>query len=78
MLYFISLFCSPLGLLLAGRPFQAVLNGLVWFASLFGLFFMLVPGLLLWAIGVAHAFAVINARAADRRADRLARSLQER
>ncbi|MBB2200636.1 hypothetical protein [Gluconacetobacter tumulisoli] len=78
MLYFISLFCSPLALLLAGRPFQAVLNGLVWFASLFGLVFMLLPGLLLWGIGVAHAFAVINARAADRRAERLARALHDR
>ncbi|ACI50983.1 conserved hypothetical protein [Gluconacetobacter diazotrophicus PA1 5] len=82
MLYLIGLFCSPLALLLAGRPIQALLNGVIWCVSLFslvvGLIFGLLPALLLWGIGVAHAFAVINARNADRRADRLAAALRAR
>jgi 4-hydroxybenzoate polyprenyltransferase len=82
MLYLIGLFCSPLALLLAGRPIQAMLNGLVWGASLVSLFiglvFGILPALLLWGIGVAHAFAVINSRNADRRNDRLAAALRAR
>lgn len=33
MLYIAAFFCSPLALLLAGKPFQALFNGVVWLIS---------------------------------------------
>ncbi len=72
MLYFIALFCSPLALLLALRPISAVLNAVLYVGALVGVLFAGVPGVLLWFLGVLHAYAVIRDARADRRARRLA------
>lgn len=71
MLYFVALFCSPLALLFAGKPFQAILNGVIWLVAWLGLFLFFVPGFIAWAVGVAHAVMVINAKKQDQRTQRV-------
>ena len=54
MLYLLAFFFSPpLAVLLAGKPFQAVLNGVLYLGALFWAYF----GLLIWMLfGVGHLF----------------------
>lgn len=76
MLYLLSFFCSPLALLLAGKPFQALFNGVVYILSFIGLLLFFIPGLILWGVGAAHAVIVIHNKRADQRAERLADALR--
>ena len=78
MLYFIALFCSPLALLLAGKPVQALLNAILYVLAFIGLAAFFVPGVLCWLLGVVHAFAVISSQKADRRAERIAAAVRQR
>jgi hypothetical protein len=78
MRYFIAIFCSPLALLLALRPGAAILNAILYIGAWLGLFLFFIPGMLLWFLGVIHAWVVINNAKADRRADRIIRSQQRR
>ena len=71
MLYLIALFISPLALLLAVKPFQAVINFVIYVFAFIGLFVFIFPGIILWAIGVIHAFAVISSKNADQRAQKI-------
>jgi hypothetical protein len=75
MMYLLALFCSPLALLLIGKPFQAVLNAILYIAGFLGLAVLFVPGFLCWLLGVVHAFAVISSRNADRRTDVIAQAI---
>jgi uncharacterized membrane protein YqaE (UPF0057 family) len=63
MLYIIAILLPPLAVLLAGKPFQAILN-------LFLTALLYVPGLI-------HALVVVSNHYADRRVDRLARELRK-
>ena len=67
VIYLLAFFLPPIALLLAGAPFAALPNLIVYAAAWIGLFFFIVPGVILWAIGVAHAIVVINNKRADRR-----------
>ncbi len=75
MRYFIAIFCSPLALLLALRPGAAILNTFLYVASFGGWLLFGVPGLILWGLGVLHAWMVISSAKADRRAERAQRRL---
>ena len=62
MLYLLAVLFPPLAVLLAGKPFQAILNvGLT---------------LLFWIPGTIHAIFVAHNYYADRRQDRLIREMQ--
>lgn len=74
MRYFIAIFCSPLALLLALRPGAAILNAFLYVGAFFGWLFFAAPGFILWALGVLHAWVVINNAKADRRVDRAVRA----
>ncbi len=76
MLYLVAFFLSPLAVLLAGKPFQAILNALLYVLAWLGLFIFFIPGVVCWFLGVFHACLVINARNADRRADRIAAAMR--
>ena len=60
MLYLLALLVPPLAILLSGRPFQAMFNGLLWVLGLALLLLPFVPGLpilglvVLWALLVVH------------------------
>jgi len=63
MLYLLAIFLPPLAVLIAGKPFQAIIN-----------FFLL---FLFWLPAVIHAFGVVNNYYADKRTERLAKAIQE-
>jgi len=63
MLYLVAVILPPLGVLLAGKPFQALIN-----IPLTVLFY--VPGLL-------HAIFVVHNHYADRRTDRIVKATRE-
>ena len=73
MLYFIAIFCSPLALLLAGKPISAVFNLVLYVLSIVCwvtiIFFH--AGFVLWALGLLHAVMAISDARADRRARRV-------
>lgn len=76
MLYLLAFFLSPLALLFAGAPFQATLNFLLYVAAWIGLFLGGMPGVILWAIGAAHAIFVIHNKRADKRARMIADAIR--
>ena len=71
MMYLLALVLPPLAVLLSGRPFQAVFNGLLW---LLGLVLTILPflvGLPLVGAAVLWAFMVVHGRKQDARDRRL-------
>jgi hypothetical protein len=74
--YLLAFVVSPLALLLAGAPFAALLNAVVYAAAWLATPFI-VPGIILWAIGVVHAIVVINNKRADRRTRRIIDAIRE-
>jgi len=85
MMYLLAFLVPPLALLLSGRPFQAVFNGLLWVLGLVLLLLPFVPGLPLLGIVVLWALVVVHSRKQEARDRRLVdealrrdRSAQER
>ena len=77
MLYLLAIFLPWLALLFAGKPIQAVLSLCLSVLSVLGLFMFVMPGLLLWLLSVAHAFAVIGSARADKRAKQIVEAIRE-
>ena len=61
MLYLVAVLLPPLAVLLAGKPFQAILN--------------LILTLMLYVPGLIHALFVVHNHYADKRQDRMLRDL---
>lgn len=62
MLYFLAIFCSPLALLFAGRPFAALFN-LVLYAISIALWATILfahAGFVVWGLAFLHAVLVIH------------------
>lgn len=71
MLYLLALLVPPLALLLSGRPFQAVFNGLLW---VLGLVLMILPflaGLPFLGVAVLWALVAVHNRKQEARDRRL-------
>jgi len=60
-MYLVALLLPPLAVLLCGKPVQAFLNCLLT--------------LCFWIPGVIHAFSVVSERKADKRSERLAKTI---
>jgi hypothetical protein len=71
MMYVLAFLVPPAAILLAGRPFQAVFNALLWFCGLVLLVLPFVPGLLTWALAILWAVMVVHSRRAEARDRRL-------
>ncbi len=60
MLYLVALIIPPLALLLAGKPFQAILSAIIWILAwilaIFG------AGFIMWAILAVWAIMVVRDR----------------
>ena len=73
MIYLLTFFCSPLALLLTGKPISALFNLILYILSI--VFWITIIfhhiGFLLWAIGVLHAVLAINHAREERRARRI-------
>ncbi|WP_380069868.1 hypothetical protein [Dankookia sp. GCM10030260] len=74
MMMILALLIPPLAILLSGRPFQAVFNGLLWLSGLVLMILPLVPGLLPWGLAVVWAVLVVRARQQEARDRRLVES----
>ncbi len=70
MIYLIAIFCSPLALLLTGKPISALFNFILYILAIVCwvtvIFFH--AGFLLWLIAFVHAVLAINSAREDRRA----------
>ena len=73
MLYLLAFFCSPLALLFAGKPFQALANLILYVLSIVCWVTIIFyhAGFVLWGIGVLHAVLAISDAREDRRARRI-------
>ncbi len=73
MLYLLAFFCSPLALLFAGKPFQALANLILYILSIVCWITIILhhAGFVLWGIGVLHAVLSINNAREERRARRI-------
>ena len=62
MIYFIALFCSPLALVLSGRPFAALFNLILYVISiaLWATILFAHAGFVVWALALLHAVLVIH------------------
>jgi len=62
MLYFIAIFCSPLALLLAGKPFSAPFNLVLYVVSiaLWATIILHHAGFIMWALAFLHAVMTIH------------------
>jgi hypothetical protein len=78
MLYLLAFLAPPVAILLAGRPFQAVFNALLWALGLVLLVLPFVPGLLTWGVAVLWAVVVVRNRQAAARDRRLVEDAIER
>ncbi len=70
MMYLLAFVLPPLAILMSGRPFQAVFNGLLWALGLVLMLLPFVPGLPILGIVVLWALLVVHDRkqaARDRR-----------
>jgi uncharacterized membrane protein len=69
MIYLVAIFCSPLALLLAGKPFSALGNLVLYLLSI--VFWITIIfhsiGFLLWGVGFLHAVLAIHDAREDRR-----------
>jgi hypothetical protein len=73
MIYLLAFFCSPLALLLTGKPISALFNLVLYILSIVCWITIIFHhvGFLLWAIGVLHAVLAINNAREERRARRI-------
>lgn len=73
MIYLLAFFCSPLALLLGGKPISALFNLILYILSIV-LWVTIIfhhVAFLLWVIGVLHAVLAINNSREERRARRI-------
>ena len=80
MIYLLAIFCSPLALLLAGKPISAIFNLMLYVLSIaFWITIILHSlGFALWALGFLHAVLAISDARAARRARRILAATRER
>ena len=71
MLYLLAIVSPPFALLFAKKWGQCVLSSILMFLSLIGLFFLVIPGLILWIIAAIHAVLVIHGKKADERTQKV-------
>ena len=70
MIYLVALIFSPLALLLAGKPFQAIFNFLFWILGF-------VTYGAMWLVALAHAILSIHSARADKRNRQLIAAIKE-
>ena len=80
MLYLLAIFCSPMALVFAGKPFQAVFNLILYILSLVCWITIVLhsAGLFLWAVAFIHAALAIHDAHEDRRSRRIAAAMERR
>ncbi len=60
MLYLVALLLPPLALLLSGKPFQAIISGVIWILSFF--FLLVGLGVFIWLFLAVWSILVVRDR----------------
>lgn len=73
MIYLLAFFCSPLALLLTGKPVSAAFNLVLYILSIVCWVTVILfhAGFVIWALAVLHAILTINNAREERRARRI-------
>ena len=71
MSYLLAILVPPLAILLQGRPFQAVFNGLLWIGGLLFIVLPFVAGQAAWLLAVIWAIVVVYNRRSEARDRRM-------
>lgn len=71
MSYLLAILVPPLAVLLQGRPFQAVFNGLLWIGGLLFILLPFVAGQAAWLLAVIWAVVVVYSRRSEARDRRM-------
>jgi hypothetical protein len=71
MSYILAILVPPLAILLQGRPFQAVFNGVLWVGGLVFILLPFVAGQAAWLLAVIWAVALVYNRRSEARDRRL-------
>jgi hypothetical protein len=73
MMYLLAFFCSPLALLLSGKPVSAIFNLVLYVLSIACWLTIILfhVGFVIWAVAVLHAILTINNSREERRARRI-------
>lgn len=74
MHYFLALILSPLAILMAKKPFQAVINAVFWIV---GVFFFLLGGGFLLLLCIVHAFFVVHGHKQNKRDKAIIEAIKE-
>ena len=79
MIYLLAIFCSPLALLLAGKPVSALFNFVLYILSIvfWATIILHSIGFALWAVAFLHAVLAINDAKAGRRARRIEAAMRQ-
>lgn len=71
MLYLVAIISPPLALLFTRKWGQFLISTLIMLFALVGLFFAVLPGVVLWLVAVIHAVLVVQNRNAEARNQKL-------
>jgi hypothetical protein len=73
MIYLLAIFCSPLALLLTGKPVSALFNLILYVIAiaLWATIIFFHAGFIVWLVAFVHAVMAIDNTRADRRNRRL-------
>lgn len=78
MIYLIAIICPPLALLLKGKIFQAIFNGIIWIVSVVLAIISLGALSLMWFISVIWAILAVKSARDDERHDEIVDALRSR
>lgn len=80
MIYLLALFCSPLALLLTGKPISAIFNFILYILSIVCWLTIILShaGFILWLLAFVHAVLTIDNARANRRARWIADAISRR
>lgn len=78
MIYLIAIICPPLALLLKGKIFQALFNGIIWIVSVVLAIISLGALSLMWFISVIWAILAVKSARDDERHDEIVDALRSR
>lgn len=78
MIYLVAIICPPLALLLKGKIFQAIFNGIFWLVSV--VMFVISFGALslLWIVAVIWAIIVVKGANDDERTQQIVDAIKSR
>tara|TARA_R110002096_G_scaffold416576_3_gene619779 strand:- start:226274 stop:226513 length:240 start_codon:yes stop_codon:yes gene_type:complete len=78
MIYLVAIICPPLALLLKGKIFQAIFNGIFWLVSV--VMFVVSFGALslLWIVAVIWAIVVVKGANDDERTQQIVDAIKSR